>query len=530
MYDTAIVTRSVSEETPLCLADASGYDAHIFPTSTATPKGESLMQQTSSTCSKTRRSRFAAIITCALVPLTAPTATGAETAPTAVKNVILMLADGAGYNTWDVASMYQGRWDAGAGKSTQVYDGPTWVKFACSTHPLNTSTVPKGSGVQDPNIVYDSAKAWDRKNPYAWLLSTYTDSAAAATALCSGLKTYNNAINWSDLNRPLKPNLAETAKAAGKSVGVVTTVEWSHATPAGLSHARNVDRDNYAEIANGMLAGDDLDVIMGCGNPDYDNNGMPIQRTKREYKYVGGAETWKAIEAARLTADGTYLGFRPVSMKAEFAALASGPTPRRIVGTAQVATTLQQARQGTAEDPAADTPLNANVPDLVTMLRGAINVVDDNPRGFLLFIEGGAIDWAAHKKDACRMIEEQLAFVAAIEAAVAWIETHSNWDETLLIITADHETGLIWGPQSDTIPFDPIVDQGPHRMPKLRFNSKNHTNSLIPVYAKGIGSQWLSRLVVGIDPVYGPYVDNTGVSQVLRSAVTGVPLPVSESK
>jgi alkaline phosphatase len=184
-----------------------------------------------------------------------------------VKHVILMIADGAGYNSWDAASMYQGRWDASAGQSTQLYDGPDWVKLGCSTYPLNLSSAPTGKGAQDPNLVYDPVKAWDREQAYGWLIATPTDSAAAATALSMGTKTYNRAINWSDQDQPLQPTLAEAAKAAGKAVGVVTTVPWSHATPAGLSNAHNVHRDHYAEIANEMLAIGVMDVIMGCRQP-----------------------------------------------------------------------------------------------------------------------------------------------------------------------------------------------------------------------------------------------------------------------
>jgi len=484
------------------------------------------MQQFAHPVSASLKRRLVWSLLCLIGMISASAVSGAETASATVKNVILMVADGGGFNVWDAASMYQGRWDAAASKSTQVYDGPGWVRYGCSTYPLNVSTAPTGSGVQDKKLVYDPAKAWDRERetPYAWLMANYTDSAASATALSTGTKTYNNAINWSDQKQPLQPTMSEAAKCAGKSAGVVTSVEWSHATPAGLSNAHNVDRDNYAEIANAMLSGEVMDVVMGCGNPDYDNNGAPVKKAK-EAKYVGGPETWKAIEAARATADGTYQGFRPVSTKAEFEALTSGPTPRCVVGTAQVATTLQQARQAPkSKDADVDTPPNANVPSLATMVRGALNVMDDNPQGLFLLVEGGAVDWAAHNNNARRMIQEQTDFVAAVEAVVAWVETHSNWDETLLVLTADHETGLLWGPQSDKVPFQPIVDQGPQRIPKMRFNSKNHTNSLVPVYAKGARSQLLSRLVIGNDPVRGPYVDNTGVARVLLNAVTDKPL------
>ena len=219
-------------------------------------------------------------------------------AEAANRNVILFVADGAGYNAWVATSMYQGRWDAAKGKSSQVYDGPGWLRYACSTFPLNASVAPTSRGIQDSTVIYDPAKAWGGRDAYTWLTSAYTDSAAAATALSTGQKTYNNAINWSDLGKPITPTLSGAAKAAGKSVGIVSTVPWSHATPAALSTAHNVDRDNYVQIANQMLDTAPPDVIIGTGNPDYDNDGTPV-RGKKEFKYVGGESTWKAIEAAR---------------------------------------------------------------------------------------------------------------------------------------------------------------------------------------------------------------------------------------
>ena len=451
------------------------------------------------------------------------------TTDAADKNVILFVADGAGYNTWAVTSMYQGRWDTAKKKSSQVYDGPGWLAYACSTFPLNTSVVPTGRGTQDAAVVYDPAKAWGGREAYTWLSAAYTDSAAAATALSTGQKSYNNAINWSDLKKPISPTLTEAAKAVGKSVGIVTTVSWSHATPAAVSHAHNVDRDNYVEIANQMLDGGFIDVIMGAGNPDYDNNGAPV-KGKKEFKYVGGEAMWKAIEVARARPGATYKGFRPISTKAEFESLLMGRTPPKVLGTAQVGTTLQQARRGkNTANPAQDTPLNSNVPTLATMAEGALNVLDENPRGFFLLVEGGAVDFANHNQQPGRMIQEQVDFLAAVEAVVDWVEARSNWQETLMIITADHETGLLWGARSEKVAFDPIVGRGAGRVPDLKYNSKKHANGLVPVFGKGAGSELLPRLVVGTDPVRGEYVDNTGVGKVLLFAL-GAGAPTASAR
>lgn len=441
------------------------------------------------------------------------------------RNVILMISDGAGYNTWLAASMYQGKWDRARGTSTQVYDQPGWIHLACTTYPLLDAKKPTGANQQDPAVVYDPAKAWDRSGGYDWLRSGYTDSAAAASALATGRKTYNAAINWSDTNEPIQPTIAQLAKSKGKAVGIVTSVQWSHATPAALGGAQTTSRNNYAEIANQMLTSGLLDVIMGAGNPDFDDDGRPVEQPL-VYEFVGGKETWEAIEAARSTPSGTYRGFRPISTRAEFELLTTGPTPKRVLGTAQVAATLQQRRGGADPgDPPLDDPLTANVPTLETMTRAALNVLDDNPSGFFLMVEGGAIDWANHARQPGRMIEEQIDFNRAIEAVVHWVESHSSWEETLLIVTADHETGLVWGPDSENKPFDPIVDQTVGRMPAMKHNSGNHTNSLVPLFARGSGSAALLDRIVGSDPVRGPFVDNTDIFAVMQQALAEVEEP-----
>lgn len=201
----------------------------------------------------------------------------------AKRNVILMIADGAGFNAFRAASMYQGKWDAANGRGTQRFNGPEWKQLAAQTFPLTTSPKPRGTNQQDPDVVYDPVKAWDPASGYEWLAANYTDSAASATSFSTGKKTYNNAINWSDLDQPIEPTMTELAKSLGRGAGVVTSVEWSHATPAALGNAHAADRDDYQDIARQMLHGGVLDVIMGAGNPDFDNDGAPLARedTKR---------------------------------------------------------------------------------------------------------------------------------------------------------------------------------------------------------------------------------------------------------
>jgi alkaline phosphatase len=462
------------------------------------------------------------------------------------KNVIIMIADGAGFNAYDAASMFEGRWDQARRNSTQVYDGPGWVKYACTTYPLNMSTRPTGDRMQDAKLIYRPELAWDAtpltdKETCAYLFAGYqflmqaaTDSAAAATAIASGQKTFNAAINWSNTNRAIRGRtLAEIAKKKGKAVGVVTTVPWSHATPACLGGAHSIFREEYQDIANEMLRAPYLDVIMGAGHPEFDDNGRPATKPAG---YVGGARTWALLKNGKHPK-----GWRLIQTKAQFKALADGTgfVGLKVLGVAQVHTTLQQQRGGAQSGnlPFA-VPLNGNVPDLRTMVQGALSVLESDPDGFYLAVEGGAVDWASHQRQPARMVEEQSDFNRAVEAVVRWVETRSHWNETLLVVTADHETGMVWGENSDKIAFEPLEFRGREKLPGLRHEDLHpkekaeHTNSLVPLYVRGVGSPSFAQRVRGTDKtaqrrwhVQPGYVDNTDIFAVARECLEAERVP-----
>ena len=338
------------------------------------------------------------------------------------KNVILMISDGQGYNTVKATDYYTG--------SKAVYESfPT--QYSVSTFSAGTPTIPSWG--------YDPAKAW---SDFSYKNSHFTDSASAATALATGVKIYDNVLNIDTSGNKLK-TITEISQDLGKASGVVTTVEWSHATPAGM-YAHNASRNNYAEIANEMVSSTSpLNVVMGAGNPNYDNSGN-YQLTPNDAKYVGGNATWSALNA------GTLNGYKLIQDKAAFEALANTPNAAvtKVVGTVDAFETTQQSRTGKPADPAnpSGTQFNDNVPSLATMSTGALNVLNKNSKGFFLMIEGGAVDWANHANQLDRMIEEEMDFNASVQAVVDWVTNNSSWADTLLIVTADHECGDLWGP------------------------------------------------------------------------------------
>ena len=182
----------------------------------------------------------------------------------------------------------------------------------------------------------------------------------------------------------------------------------------------------------------------------------------------------------------------------------------------EVYTTLQQARGGDAKADAYEVEQNNNVPGLDVMTTGALNVLDNDEDGFFLMVEGGAIDWAGHANQSGRLIEEQAAFNDSVEAVYEWVEENSKWGETLLIVTGDHETGYLTGTAGV---YDEVVNNGEGVMPTMAWNSGNHTNQLIPFFAKGAGAEILKKVADETDPVRGAYLDNTEISEVIRTLI-----------
>ena len=420
------------------------------------------------------------------------------------KNIIVMISDGLGFNHLDATRYYQ------YGKNTRRSSNRFFFNCAMSTYMEYDS----GDGCYSHG--YDADSAWSE---FDYVSSCSTDSAAAATAMSTGVKTYEGAIGVDFDELPLEHAL-ELAEQKGKSTGVVTSVQWSHATPAGFV-AHNVSRNNYAEIAREMVFDSPVDVIMGCGHPWFDANGRQ-QKTPNTFKYVGGEDTWKDLVAGTAGGDADGDGFDDrwvlIQDLAEFQAMEYGPTPRRVIGTAKVSQTLQQRRGGDGYADPYEEPFIETVPTLTEMTTAALNILDDDPDGLFLMVEGGAIDWASHANQSGRMIEEQIDFENAVKAVVKWVRKNSNWRETLLIVTSDHETGYLSGPGSDPT-WEPIVNNGAWNLPGMEWQSGSHTNSLVPLFARGRAARMLRRYADEKDPVRGRYVDNTELARVIFGAI-----------
>ncbi len=426
------------------------------------------------------------------------------------KNIILMISDGCGYNHVDASSLFE------HGKTgVQVYESFPF-RAGMSTYSYNKGLLGRLTlGEYDPTKALSDSR---------YVTRGYTDSAAASTTMSTGHKTYGGAIGM-DTNREPLLHAWEKAERAGKMTGVVSSVQWSHATPAAFV-AHNESRSKYAAIAREMILESPTDVIMGCGHPWFDANGQAKAKPNK-FDYVGGQDTWDALVSGQAGGDADGDGkagpWKLIQTREEFRALMSGPAPKRVCGVAQVVKTLQYGRAGDTEAIPFQVPLIETVPTLAEMTRAAINVLDDDPDGFCLMVEGGAVDWAGHDNHTSRMIEEQIDFDRAVDAVVQWVEKNSTWAETLLIVTSDHECGYLTAPTpaGQTAPDASVRlrNNGKGILPGLKWNSGSHTNCLVPVYAKGPAVPLLTKLADQQDPKRGAYIDNAEIGEVLHAAI-----------
>ncbi|MBN2425935.1 MAG: alkaline phosphatase [Calditrichaceae bacterium] len=427
-------------------------------------------------------------------------------APDKPKNIIFMISDGCGYNHVDAASLYQH-----GQTGVQIYEQFP-VVYAMSTHSLTGKP-------------YNPDSAWTSFN---YVKRKPTDSAAAGTALATGVKTKNRLIGM-DSSFAILENISERLEKYGKSTGVITSVPFYHATPAAFV-AHNRDRNNYREIALEMLTQSPLDVIMGCGYPDYDDDGK-ITKMDMTAEFTMDSALWKQLLDGYLGNDADGDGIEDkwilIDDRKEFVDLSANKTPKRLLGVAKIYSTLQSERNGDSLAAPFAVPLIESVPTLEEMTQVALNILDEDPDGFFLMIEGGAVDWVSHANNSSRLIEEQIDFNKSVEAVVDWVEKNSSWNETLLIVTADHETGYLTGPGSnDSVLagkgsiediWKPLVNNGKGQLPGMEWHSHKHTNSLVPMYAKGPGSAKFSQYIIGNDPVRGKYIDNTSIAHLIFS-------------
>lgn len=446
-----------------------------------------------------------AVLLSALLLVTAAAADASPRGPLAPgrgpTNVILFVSDGAGYNHFDAANL----WESGRSRYQLTTAADGTVRQERGPAVQRYERFPHQFALETTNATgsYDPQRAW---TDFDYVRTGATDSGAAATAMASGVKTLSGRINIDPDGQPLTTTL-HRAQELGMATGVVASVPFSHATPAGWV-AQNITRGDYHGIAEEMLLEVQPNVVMGAGHPFYDDASQP--RSTPSYTFVSEATLGAVLDGAT--------PYTFVDTAEGFEALASGTTdlPSHVLGVPRVAGTLQYDRPGPRHgvEPY-EVPRNEGVPTLETMTRAALHVLDDaSDDGFFVMIEGGAVDWAGHANSMPRLIEEQDDFNRSVDAAIDWVEEHSNWGETLMIVTSDHETGYLGGVGSNPT-WTPMESNGAGSKPDADWHSGGHTNELVPFFAKGPGAVAFRFRVAGQDPVRGQYIDNTAVANVL---------------
>ena len=273
------------------------------------------------------------------------------------------------------------------------------INQVMATEQYNTAT---GNGPETINFAHFPMRGFVTTVSASSLV---TDSAAGGTALAAGVKTYNSAIGVDADGNPVS-TVAEWAKAAGYGVGIATSVGVNHATPASFM-AHTSARRNYEDIAMQYVDGD-VDFAAGGGfiverksghQPAYfehkaDSAGITILR---------GVEAFSGVEAVEGRV--LCLGNRPDSDLPYFIDQEDG-----------------------------DVNLSHFVDAGIRYLESHFG-----DKGFFFMIEGGKIDYGGHANDAVACFQELTDFANAVDVVLAFKERHP--EETLIVITADHETG-----------------------------------------------------------------------------------------
>jgi len=301
-----------------------------------------------------------------------------------------------------------------------------------------------------------------------------TDSSAAGTALSTGEKTKNGMLCIAPDSTTNLKSISYKIHEAGYSVGVMSTTPINHATPAAF-FGHNIKRGNYYEIGKELpLTGFEFFAGGGLYHPK-------------------GKDGDQEVSLYDMIADGGYTlayGYEDFKTKkdADHIVLVQAEGSEEIcpyaLGRPEGALTLSQ------------------------IVEAAITVLERNPKGFFLMAEGGLIDWTAHSQDLAGTIFEILDFDQAIAVANAFYERHPK--ETLIVVTADHETGGIAlgrkrynydltvidkiknaSASTDVEQYmnDPKSIDSVNEEASIGWTTTSHTGGPVPVWAKGVGSE-----------------------------------------
>ncbi len=254
--------------------------------------------------------------------------------------------------------------------------------------------------------------------PSVGLMTTYDatsfcpDSASTATSMASGEKTLSGVINYNVDKTESFKLITEYAKEAGKKIGVITTVSLDHATPAAY-YSKAQSRSLYYDIAIQGVGGETVDFLGG---------GRYLLPAGKEKDQIDVFEVATANGFAVADTNEAIRALNSESGKV----LAVVPDPDNAMAMQYEVDRQRLVSEG------------VDSLSLAEMTQKGIDVLE-NENGFFMMVEGGKIDWSCHANDAKTSIMETLAFSDAVQVAVNFANAHP--DETLIVVTGDHETG-----------------------------------------------------------------------------------------
>ena len=262
--------------------------------------------------------------------------------------------------------------------------------------------------------------------------NAYTDSAAAATSWATGKKTNNKFLSV-DVNKKKLKTLPEILYEKGFLSGLVSTSSITHATPAAF-YAHIDSRYKEEEIANQLIASS-ISIALGGGKEFFDN-----ERLKKNSLYISDKESLEELDLS---------------------------VSRRVIGLFD-------------KDGIERSPEKPTQQEMTNVALNFLKTKTNNCKGFFLMSEGSQIDWAAHDNDAKKMITEFEDFDKTIRLAMEYVGENKD---TLLIITADHETGGLQ-----------ILKQDKDYV-EIQWGTGRHTGIPVGVYAYGPGASHFTGLM-----------------------------------
>ncbi|MEO0471522.1 MAG: alkaline phosphatase [Bacteroidota bacterium] len=269
-----------------------------------------------------------------------------------------------------------------------------------------------------------------------------TDSAAGGTAFATGKKTRNGSVGVGKNGQPHK-SILEIAEANGLMSGLVVTCEITHATPA-CFYAHQKSRNKHQDIAMDFI-NSEVDIFFGGG--------------KRYF-----IERW---DEKNLLTDLKWKGFKVMDMEKDFTSIKLGDNEKLACFTGMD----QPARQLKGRTYLADAT-EFTIKELDTRSK----------KGFFMMVEGSQIDWGGHANDTDYIVSELLDFDKTVGKVLNFAAKDK---ETLVIITADHETGGLGVNKGSEMKMGEL---------KTGYTTGGHTAAMVPVFAYGPGAETFSGI------------------------------------